>query len=153
MPLYLVQHGKNLPKEIDPRKVLSPEGVVDVSQIAEVAAGYKVIVSVVEHSGKKRAQQTAEWMAAALTPKLGIREIPGIMPMDNVVEFADTVIPDENRMIVGHLPFMEKLTAFLVSGSEEITVFRFQKGGIVCLDRDTDKSLWYIKWALMPNIS
>lgn len=153
MPVYLVQHGKNLSKEIDPQKGLSPEGVEDVSRIAGVAAGYKVTASIVEHSGKKRARQTAELLAGTLAPKLGIREIRGILPMDDVTEFAGKILPADNRMIVGHLPFMEKLAAYLVAGSQEITVFRFQNGGIVCLDRSGTDRLWYIKWALMPDIS
>jgi len=152
MPVYLVQHGKCLAKEEDPQKGLSTEGRKQVSRIAEVAAGYSVRVAIVAHSGKKRARQTAEIMAEALKPTDGLCEISGIGPMDDVKLISGAILPGDNRMLVGHLPFMEKLIAYLVTGREELTVFRIQNGGIVCLDRDADQSLWHIKWALMPEI-
>lgn len=55
-------------------------------------------------------------------------------------------------MLVGHLPFMERLTSTLITGSSERLVFKFQNGGIVCLDREADQPAWFIKWALMPKI-
>jgi phosphohistidine phosphatase len=55
-------------------------------------------------------------------------------------------------MYVGHLPFMQKLASFLVAGVDDITVFRLQNGGIVCLDKEDNSKLWHIKWALMPNV-
>jgi phosphohistidine phosphatase len=50
------------------------------------------------------------------------------------------------------LPFMEKLTSYLVVGSDEYPIFKFQNGGIVCLDKEPDSKRWIIKWTLMPNI-
>ena len=52
MSLYLVQHGKSLPKDRDPEKGLSEEGQSEVEMIAAVARGYGVPVSTVAHSGK-----------------------------------------------------------------------------------------------------
>jgi phosphohistidine phosphatase len=46
---------------------------------------------------------------------------------------------------------MERLVSRLTTGSAEHTVFKFQNGGIVCLDRAVE-GRWYIKWALMPKI-
>ena len=45
MALFLVQHGKSLEKEKDPERGLSPEGITEVTRIAEVAAGYGVMLS------------------------------------------------------------------------------------------------------------
>ncbi|MCJ7772188.1 MAG: hypothetical protein MUP22_03525, partial [Desulfobacterales bacterium] len=42
----------------------------------------------------------------------------------------------EDVMLVEHLPFMERLTAYLITGSFEKPVFKFQNIGIVCLDKD-----------------
>jgi len=53
---------------------------------------------------------------------------------------------------VGHLPFMERLTAYLITGSMERPVFKFQNSGIVCLDKPPNIMAWVIKWALMPHI-
>ncbi len=153
MALYLVQHGKSLPKEQDPGQGLSPEGYSDVIRIAEVARGYGVRPAAIRHSGKKRARLTAEIFAKALLEKpREIEAIPGIDPLDDVVPVAKTLKTGDNLMFVGHLPFMERLTGFLVTGLAERLVFKFQNGGIVCLDKDPDAQWWFIKWTLMPRI-
>lgn len=151
MALYLVQHGKNLSKEIDPDQGLSEEGMREVARIAKTAAGYNVIVGSIEHSGKKRAAQTAEIFAQ----NLGVSSVSaaeGLKPMDDVTGKAKTANPGANQMLVGHLPFMERMAAYLTTGSTDYTVFKFQNGGIVCLDQLDDTSDWAIKWTLLPNI-
>jgi phosphohistidine phosphatase len=55
-------------------------------------------------------------------------------------------------MLVGHLPFMERLTAFLITGSIDRPVFKFQNSGIVRLDKDPETQAWVILWSLMPAI-
>ena len=152
MALYLVQHGKSLPKDVDPDQGLSDEGKADVRRIADVASGYGVTVSRIAHSGKKRARQTAEIFGTALTPSLDPAERGGLKPLDDVTATADDLDARDNLMLVGHLPFMERLTSYLVTGSTESLVFKFQNGGILCLDQDPNGGLWYIKWSLMPHI-
>lgn len=152
MALYLVQHGKSLPKDKDPQKGLSQEGIAETERIAQVAKGYNVRVSKITHSGKTRARQTADIFEAVLKPKGGIHERSGLNPLDDVTAFADTIDSAEDRMLVGHLPFMEKLTAYMITGSAERPVFKFQNSGIVCLDIDPATGFWVIKWAIMPNI-
>jgi phosphohistidine phosphatase len=68
MALYLVQHGQCHSKEIDPAKGLTEAGRDTARRIASVAKGYKVPVTCILHSGKKRARQTAEIFAEALAP-------------------------------------------------------------------------------------
>ncbi len=150
MALYLVQHGKNLPAEDDPEKSLSPEGISDVKRIANLARDYGVHVGRIEHSGKKRARQTADIYASVLNPEGGVRQREGMNPMDDVVPFVYEINRDEDLMLVGHLPFMERLTSYLIIGTTEKRIFRFQNGGIVCLDQDRDENDWVIKWALLP---
>jgi phosphohistidine phosphatase len=152
MALYLVQHGKSLPKEIDRRKGLSEEGIADVKRIAGVAGGYGIRVSTIAHSGKRRAQQTAELFAEVLLPEQGLVRRNDINPLDNVVSFAGTIDSRDNFMYVGHLPFMERLTSYLLTGSIDKPIFKFQNGGIVCLDIDSQSQSWVIKWTLMPDI-
>lgn len=152
MALYLVQHGKCLSKEIDPTKSLSENGRVDVTRIAEVAARYDVKVNVIKHSGKKRARQTAEIFASFLKPPNGIETVEGMKPLDDVIAFSNHFSTNKNQMIVGHLPFMERLTNYLVAGKIDRRVFRFQNGGIVCLEPDPDTLSWFIHWTLLPEI-
>ena len=71
--------------------------------------------------------------------------------MDDIKVIAKGLNSKDNIMLVGHLPFMERLTAYLITGSPDREVFKFQNGGIVCMDQ-TAQGNWVIKWTLMPNI-
>jgi phosphohistidine phosphatase len=152
MALFLVQHGKSLPKDKDPEQGLSEEGISEVEQIAKVAKGYGVYVSRIIHSGKKRARQTADIFAFSLKPENGVQESTGLKPLDDVSAYAGKINSEDNIMLVGHLPFMERLTSYLITGSIDIQVFKFQNAGIVCMDKDPDSGSWFIRWALMPKI-
>lgn len=152
MALYLVQHGKSLPKDQDPDQGLSEEGKTETELIANTAKDKGITVSQIRHSVKTRARQTAEIFARALNPKQGVKEIAGIKPMDDVGEAASGLDPAEHIMLVGHLPFMERMTAYLITGSIDKPILKFQNSGIVCLDKVPDTGSWVILWALLPNI-
>lgn len=153
MALYLVQHGKSLPKEEDPERGLSGEGIEEVARIASVAAGYGVRPAIIRHSGAKRAAGTARIFAdALLSPEVETPAISGIGPLDDVVAVANALRSEDNLMLVGHLPFMERLTGLLTAGLADRKVFKFQNGGIVCLDKEPEDRFWFIKWTLMPRI-
>jgi len=152
MALYLIQHGKSLPKDQDPDQGLSEDGTTETERIASLARDYGVRVSQIRHSVKTRARQTAEILARALKPQNDIQEINGIKPMDDVAACAAKIDPDENVMLVGHLPFMERITSYLITGSIDQPLIKFQNSGIVCLDKDPETQGWVIKWTLMPNI-
>jgi phosphohistidine phosphatase len=152
MALYLVQHGRSLPIEIDPEQRLSQEGIAEVERIAQVAKGYKIQVRQIRHSTKARARQTAALFQTALMPQEPMQVMEGLGPLDDVKAMAARILHEQRLMLVGHLPFMERLTSYLITGSMEKKVFKFQNGGIVCLDREPESNDWFIKWALMPTI-
>lgn len=150
MAVYLVQHGLSRPKTEDPEQGLSEQGKNDTRRIADVAKGYGVPVRLIRHSPKPRAIQTAEILNEILEPPKGAGLLSGINPMDPVEPVAASLDPGSGIMLVGHLPFLERLTSILVTGSPDVQVFRFQNSGIVCLDRQDGN--WTIRWTLMPNI-
>ena len=152
MALYLVQHGQSLPKDVDPDQGLSEKGVAETERIADVAKNYHIKVGQILHSVKTRARKTADILASALNPTESVKEVEGLKPMDDVAAFAASLNPDTNTLLVGHLPFMERMTAYLVTGSIDKPVFKFQNSGIVCLDKDPETGSWVIVWTLMPNI-
>ncbi len=152
MALFLVRHGRSLSKSVDHDQGLSEEGILGVEQIANTVKHYGIHVSRIEHSGKKRAQQTADIFASALNPKNGIQERSGLKPMDDVISLANEISSKDNLMLVGHLPFMSKLASYLITGSTDTPVFSFQNSGTLCMDQDTDTRTWIIKWALIPHI-
>lgn len=152
MALYLVQHGQSAPRDVDPDKGLTAEGRSAVRRIAQVAHGYGIKVQCILHSGKTRARQTAEILAEILSPPEGLHSKTGLQPLDDVTALAGLVASKTDLMLVGHLPFMERLAAWLVTGSAETPIFRFQNGGIVCLKENPAQDGWIIVWALMPRI-
>jgi phosphohistidine phosphatase len=152
MALYLVQHGKSLPKGQDPDQGLSEEGIAETERMADLAKNHEIEVSQIRHSEKTRARRTAEIFAKALNPINGIQEVGGIKPLDDVAEYASGIDSDQNIMLVGHLPFMERLTSYLITGSVDKPVFKFQNSGIVCLDKEVGGQSWLILWSLMPKI-
>lgn len=151
MALYLVQHGQHLPKEIDEKQGLSEQGIDEVERIADTAAVYGVKIDRILHSEKKRARQTADIFAKKRNVA-GVAETGGLKALDDPKAFAGQIRSDENLMLVGHLPFMERMASYLTTGKTDYTVFKFQNGGIVCLDKLPDSDFWAIVWALMPHI-
>lgn len=150
MALYIVQHGVSLPKDVDSERGLSDDGRAEATRIAGVAKVYGITVASIVHSGKKRARQTAEIMAAYLNPPQGIRASSGMDPNDDVEPWVKTLDSAANQMLIGHLPFLERLISCLITGKPEPMVFKLQNGGIVCLDKHS--GAWVIRWALMPHI-
>lgn len=151
MALFLVQHGKNLSKDVDPEKGLSDEGINEVNKIAGRAKEYGLTVSAIKHSGKKRARETAEIFSGFLGAQGKVEKMEGLAPLDDVTKLDFKAAG--NLMLVGHLPFMENLASYLVTGSpDRPPVVKFQNGGIVCLDRDAETGSWFIKYTLFPHI-
>jgi len=151
MALLLVQHGLCLSKDLDPERGLSEQGIQEVTHIAAAADSHKIRVSRIYHSGKKRARQTAEIIATALQPENGVHSKSGLNPLDDVVSFLNVIEKEDQIMLVGHLPFLERLTAYLICGIPETPVIKFQNGGIVCLENDPHRRSWVIKWTLFPK--
>jgi phosphohistidine phosphatase len=156
MALFLVQHGISASKDVDPQKGLTSQGITETERIAKVAKGYGIKVGRIVHSGKKRAEQTASIFHKELSLNSPLEVISGINPLDDVRAFAEIIIPESELMVVGHMPFLQRLVSYLTTGSEEILIYQFQNSGIVCLssiEEINGKIDWFIKWTLNPNIS
>jgi len=156
MAIFLVQHGISASKDDNPEKELTDQGRLDTERVAQVAKGYGIIVEKIVHSGKTRAEQTATLYHDVLSIKTRLEAVSGINPQDDVRIFAENLNPGAALMVVGHMPFMQRLLSYLITGSEKKKVYQFQNSGIVCLDASegTDGKLeWFIKWTLNPKIS
>jgi phosphohistidine phosphatase len=153
MRLYLVQHGEARSRSEDPERPLTKQGREDVSRTAAFARQAGVNVDQIRHSGKLRAVETAAILAEQLKPTHGVVATPELSPQGDVGSIAE-LLDRETRplMFVGHLPFMERLTGRLVAGDKECPVVRFQKGGIVCLERDPRLRSWSVLWVVIPEL-
>jgi phosphohistidine phosphatase len=54
-------------------------------------------------------------------------------------------------MIVGHLPFLEKLASFLVCGGEGAKAVIFRYSAIVCLERK-ESARWTVDRVIKPEM-
>jgi phosphohistidine phosphatase len=153
MRLYLVQHGDAVPEQLDPERPLSAAGRQDVEAVARLLARNGIRAERLAHSGKLRAQQTAELLAAALAPGMVPEAMAGLNPKDPVEPVARRIAERTcDVMLVGHLPFMGKLVARLVAGDERKPVAAFVPGTVVCLEQD-GTGRWAITWMVRPEIA
>ena len=147
MAMYFVQHGSAVPKDKDPNRPLTAEGRKEVESISAHLKKVGLKVNQVCHSGKARARETAEILSVQICDG-NIREIPGLTPFDDVIEF--TVSLEEDTMYVGHLPHLEKLISYLVTDDEEANIIKYENGGVASLKHNTTH--YYIDWFLKPSI-
>jgi phosphohistidine phosphatase len=152
MKVYLVQHGDALPKEVDPQRPLSDKGRADVERIASFLGTSGLRIPRILHSGKQRAEQTAELLAAAVGGGGGVDEVADINPLDPTGHLVQVVGEWTNdTMVVGHLPFLGRLASRLVAGDEAASAVRFMPGTVVCLERGEQGS-WSIAWMIRPEL-
>lgn len=151
MSVLLAQHGKSAAKDVDPERGLTVEGRAEVARVADALQEAGVAVDAIWHSGKVRAAQSAEIFAASLAPPGGVGSRDGIDPLDDVAAFAGSLPRDSDAMYVGHLPFMERIVSYLITGDADGRVVRFQNGGVVCMDWDAEGERWVIVWTVFPS--
>lgn len=149
MYLFLIQHGKTIPKEKDPERPLNIQGKKHTKRAASFLGSHGFLVEEIWHSNKLRAKHTAEIIGKKLSCN-EIKERSDLGPLDPVKKVSKEIQKfDKNLMIAGHLPFLEKLASILLTGDEEKLTVKFQNSGIVCLERDEQ---WSLVWSVIPNI-
>jgi phosphohistidine phosphatase len=152
MRIYLVQHGEAVPAEVDPERPLSQAGEADVRRLAAFLRRSGVGVARILHSGKRRAQQTAELLAAALEPNVEPEARAGLSPNDSTASVAQEAAGwEQDTMLIGHLPFMARLANRLIVGREDAGLVAFRPGSVLCLER-TEQRAWTIAWMLRPEL-
>ncbi len=153
MYAYLVQHAAAKPKQEDAQRSLSDKGQADIDKVATYLAKHaSVRVGQVVHSGKTRARQTAEILAAALHPARGVSEAPDLAPLDDPARWAERLsTAGEAIMLVGHLPHLSKLAALLICQDDTKKPVDFQNGGVVFLARE-ETGNWAVRWIVIPDI-
>ena len=150
MRLYLVQHGEAKSEAEDPERSLTARGEEETRKISEAAKRLGIRPAKIYQSGKKRAEQTAGFIASALglPDEMG----RGLNPNDDIRPWVERISASaEDLMIVGHLPFLEKLASFLVCGDEGRKAVLFRYSAIVCLEKK-EAGRWAIDWVLKPEM-
>ena len=153
MRLYLVQHGDALSKQADPQRPLSEVGRRHVEAMAACSQVQAYGPTRVVHSGKLRAQQTAELLAMAFAADSVVEAAAGLSPNDPVKPVARMVASlSADTMLVGHLPFMARLAGRLVTGDEDAEVVAFVPGTVLCLEPAAGDR-WAVAWMVRPELA
>ncbi len=153
MLLFLVRHGEAKSKEINPDRHLTDNGKKEVEKTAEFMKSFNLQVHAVWHSGKTRAEETAQLLGEAFTIEDGIIAREGLTPNSPTPPIRDEIIQlNKNLMIVGHLPFMGKLASLLLSEQESPNIINFEECGILCLERGENNNQWFIHWLISPGL-
>ena len=152
MRVYLCQHGESKAEEKDPQRRLTDKGIDEVQTVADFLRPLKLAVDTVWHSGKARALQTAELLAEAVGARDRVVRREGLGAKDQVATTKEALgQTGGDVMIVGHLPFLGKLVALLVTGSEKNEIVEFRFGGVVCVERRDEKK-WKVVWMITPPL-
>jgi len=148
--LFLMQHGEAKSEAEDPERSLTVKGEEETRKISGAAKRLGIRPPRIYHSGKKRAEQTAEIIARALG--LSVQLGQGLNPNDDVRPWVERISREaEDLMIVGHLPFLEKLASFLVCSDEGSKAVVFRYSAILCLEMK-EPGRWAVDWFLKPEM-
>ncbi len=144
-----MQHGLAVDKADDPERPLSEAGIEQTENIARALLSSDTVISRIYHSGKLRAAQTADIIARASNLDAATM-IEGLSPNDEVTLLSQN-LDTSGALYVGHLPHLEKLAAYLVTGSEDTTIIKFQNSGVLCLERSGGH--FHVRWLLTPELA
>jgi len=151
MYLYLMQHGEAMAQNEHPERPLTDRGKLDVENVAAFLARAGVHIDAIRHSGKRRVAETANLVAPYVHAQEAVTAISGLNPNDAVEPLADQLRHETLvLMLVGHLPFLSRLTSYLLCGDLAHTLVQFQTGGVVCLEQQEDA--WIVRWMVVPEL-
>ena len=156
MDLYLMQHGQATTETEDPERPLTDAGRAAVQRVAKRARAADIRISGCLHSGKLRAEQTAQLLVREIGVEPSVEARPGLAPNDPVVPVAQWLRAEtehQSLALVGHMPFLGRLASLLVVGDEQAQVVGFQMGGLVKLEPKVDRDGFSVAWALPPDLA
>lgn len=147
MKLYLVQHADAVSKDTHPLRPLSEQGGRDVAKMAAFLNGAEISVGRVVHSGKLRAEETANALAKVVWQGEMPDAMDGIDPKDATdVLYAMAQTVDHDLMVVGHMPFMGAMASRCLKGADVL----YEPGSVLCLERKGDG--WVLDWFVKPTM-
>ena len=146
--VYFAQHGLAADKTENPQRPLTEAGIKQTLSVAKQLHASETPVSQIFHSGKLRASQTADIFASTLNITSSSM-LDHLSPNDDVLVLAKN-LTIENALYIGHLPHLEKLVSYLVTGNKDQNIIKFQNSAIIRLEKNN--SQYHIRWYLTPDL-
>lgn len=151
MKLYLVQHADAVSKDTHPLRPLSAQGQKDAVKMAAFLQEAEIMVGRVVHSGKLRAEETANALSKTVWHGKMPSVVDGIDPKDSTDGlYGAAQASDVDLMVVGHMPFMGAMASRCLKGGEVM----FEPGSVLCLERKGDGWVldWFVKPAMLEDV-
>lgn len=147
-----MQHGIAYSKQEDPARPLSEIGRFEVTAVARRASELRLQLGEIRHSGKLRAQQTAEILAKHVSSERPSAVLRGLDPGDDPLGLVPSLDASDAPMtLVGHLPHLSRLASLLLCDDPERDVVAFRNGAIVQLVRSDET--WRVSAVLTPELA
>jgi len=160
MDVYLVRHGHAVDATADPARPLSRQGQDEVQAVAAHLAGLERAaiphpIAEILHSGKTRAEQTAQILGHALAGHASVDVSSELAPNEDPRIVAERLndARDEDRAIilVGHLPHLERLIGLLLCGDSHVTPARLTTAAVAALSWH-ERDGWALDWLLADGL-
>jgi phosphohistidine phosphatase len=149
LSLYILQHGDAVPKEVDPERPLSGQGVRDIRILAMHMQNMGVQLDNIFHSGKLRGEQSVRLIADVLSPEIKPIQTDGLNPNDDPAVILDDIKQMRgNTLIASHMPFVSRLCSVLLTGADNAE-FASLPGTLFCMEKNDDK--WRLAYMLRPD--
>jgi phosphohistidine phosphatase len=145
--LVLVHHGEAVGPDVDSRRPLSPSGRETVERLAQFAAARGIKPTVVWHSGKLRAKETADAFWRACNPFAEFSATRDLQP-DDPPDWMRDRLRGESRdiLIAGHYPHLPRLLTLLLKTGRS-----FPQHGIVVVKSDDGGETFSEEWRRDPR--
>ena len=130
-----MQHGDAVDESVDAERPLSQQGIDDIQHLAWRMQKMGVQLAHIYHSGKLRAEQSAEIIAQEVAPAVQPLQVNGLKPNDDPSVIAEDInkIADD-ILITSHMPFVSRLCSWLLAGHSDIE-FASEPGTLFCLEK------------------
>ena len=147
--LLLVHHAAAVGPKEDSMQPLSLMGRAwaDVAALDAAARGARP--SVIWHSGKLRARQTAEAFWRSCNPLAQFTAERGLQPGDPPQWIADRLLAEDGDVLLaGHMPHLARLLRLLVASGPHAPGLEFPGHAVIALDRRDER--WSEVWRIVP---
>jgi phosphohistidine phosphatase len=139
MQIFVVRHGEAVAETENRERPLSADGVLQVQRIAELLKKQNARIECVYHSGKTRAAQTAQIIHDVVCPAAGITTRQDMSPNASTnTLFSDIAMWNTNALVVGHIPFLERLVSRLLTDDETKEIHGMPTASAAFLEKDKE---------------